>query len=262
MLSGLYTGGTPNLQALGLTLGASPALILELTASDAITGAIYLFLLTSILPPLFGSILPPFHSESGTGEAADEQKPTRLESPGPDISRYRLAGEILLFTIGWVALFLVGLHWLGHSQQTVLVLMGITGGGILWSRIPWVQLRAEAAGKTGDYLLGVFAFSLSLRGDWAGFLSHTSPVLMLTAFSMTLSILLHLIFCRLTATDRDTFMISSTAAIYGPPFVTQIAGVLGNRTLLLPGILAGLVGYAAGNYVGLAVYGLLSLALP
>jgi uncharacterized membrane protein len=76
------------------------------------------------------------------------------------------------------------------------------------------------------------------------------------------SIGLHLLLSKLFKIDRDTFLISSTAAIYGPPFVTQIATVIKNKYLLMPGILAGLLGYAIGNYIGLAVYYLLVAFQP
>jgi uncharacterized membrane protein len=76
------------------------------------------------------------------------------------------------------------------------------------------------------------------------------------------SIGLHLILSKLFGIDRDTFLISSTAAIYGPPFVTQIATVIKNKYLMMPGILAGLLGYALGNYIGLAVYYLLVTYQP
>jgi len=61
--------------------------------------------------------------------------------------------------------------------------------------------------------------------------------------------------------DRDTMMISSTAAICSPPFVGMVAGALGNRALIAPGIAAGILGYAMGNYLGVMASRLLSLFL-
>ena len=53
--------------------------------------------------------------------------------------------------------------------------------------------------------------------------------------------------------DRDTVLITSTASIFGPAFVGQIAQVLGNRHIVFGGMATGLVGYAIGNYLGIGV---------
>jgi uncharacterized membrane protein len=103
----------------------------------------------------------------------------------------------------------------------------------------------------------VFALSLSFQGKWSEILKGSNVIITITALSMYGSILLHLIISKILRIDRDTFLITSTAAIYGPPFVTQIASVIKNKELLMPGIMAGLTGYALGNYIGLAVYYLL-----
>ena len=100
----------------------------------------------------------------------------------------------------------------------------------------------------------VFALSLSFQGKWSEILTGSNVIITVTALSMYGSILLHLIIGKIMRIDRDTFLITSTAAIYGPPFVTQVASVLKNKDLLMPGIMAGLTGYAIGNYIGLAVY--------
>ena len=48
-------------------------------------------------------------------------------------------------------------------------------------------------------------------------------------------------------------MITSTAAIYGPVFVGQIASAIGNKKLIFTGIALGLLGFAVGNYLGIGL---------
>ena len=48
-------------------------------------------------------------------------------------------------------------------------------------------------------------------------------------------------------------MITSTAALYGPAFIGQIATILGNKRIIIAGIATGIIGYAIGNYLGLSV---------
>ena len=63
------------------------------------------------------------------------------------------------------------------------------------------------------------------------------------------------------AIDRDTLMVASTAAFFGPVFVAQVAAAIRNPSLLAPGIAVGLLGFAIGNYLGLGVAYLMQWAL-
>ena len=50
-----------------------------------------------------------------------------------------------------------------------------------------------------------------------------------------------------------TLAVASQANIGGPASVIALCGTRGYPSSLLPGIAVGLFGYAAGNYLGLAV---------
>ena len=58
--------------------------------------------------------------------------------------------------------------------------------------------------------------------------------------------------------DRDTVIIASTAAIFGPAFIGPVANAIGNRDIIAMGIALGLIGYAIGNYFGLGLAYLLN----
>jgi uncharacterized membrane protein len=53
-------------------------------------------------------------------------------------------------------------------------------------------------------------------------------------------------------------LITSTAAICSPPFVGMVGIALRNRRIIAAGITSGIIGYAIGNYLGVAVSYLLS----
>jgi uncharacterized membrane protein len=53
--------------------------------------------------------------------------------------------------------------------------------------------------------------------------------------------------------DLGVLTIASVATKAGPAFVPPIAGLKGWNHLVLPGILLGILGYAVGNYAGLAI---------
>ena len=57
---------------------------------------------------------------------------------------------------------------------------------------------------------------------------------------------------RLFRLDIRVLTIASAAAKTGPPSVVALANVHGWKTLVLPGVAMGLLGYAVGNYLGFA----------
>ena len=67
------------------------------------------------------------------------------------------------------------------------------------------------------------------------------------------SVMLHMLLGWIFRVDADTLLVTSTAAIYGPPFVPPLCEALKNRHLLISGLTTGLVGYAVGTQLGLAV---------
>jgi uncharacterized membrane protein len=84
-------------------------------------------------------------------------------------------------------------------------------------------------------------------------------MILYASVAMFSSILLHFIIAKLFKIDRDTFIITSTAGIYGPVFIGQIASTIGNRKLVFTGITLGLLGYAVGNFLGIGLANLLKM---
>ena len=249
MLTGLYTGGTPNMQAIGFALKGDPKLIVQLTAADALVGGSYLVLLTSIVPVITSYVLPRFKKPVIHDEVISTSTQIKMERWDYFI--------LIFFTLLWLSV-LLGLLYAGDLlENTAIILFFITGISIVLSFFKFIAKRSSTSFTMGEYLLLVFALSLSIQGKWSDITRGSNLIFIITAVSMYGSIGLHLILSKLFGIDRDTFLISSTAAIYGPPFVSQIATVIKNKYLLMPGILVGLLGYAIGNYIGLAVYYLL-----
>lgn len=254
MLTGLYIGGTPNMQAIGFALKGDPKLTVQLTAADALVGGSYLVLLTSIVPVVISYILPDFKKPVTCDEVISISSPIKIE--------HRDYFILLFFTLAWLAILLGLLYASNLLENTAIILFFLTGISIVLSFLKFIAKRSATSFTFGEYLLLVFALSLSIQGKWSDITRGSNLLFIITAVSMYGSIGLHLILSKLFGIDRDTFLISSTAAIYGPPFVTQIASVIKNKYLLMPGILAGLLGYALGNYIGLAVYYLLVTFQP
>ncbi|MCK5701308.1 MAG: DUF819 family protein, partial [Cyclobacteriaceae bacterium] len=67
------------------------------------------------------------------------------------------------------------------------------------------------------------------------------------------SMAIHVFLSYIFKVDSDTTIITITALTYSAPFVPVVAGALKNKNLIISGLTVGILGYAIGNYLGLAI---------
>jgi uncharacterized membrane protein len=258
MLVGVYVGGTANMTAVGLSLETSNETFVVLNAADVIAGGSYLLFLLSLAPRLLSKVLRPF-----TGDAHADP----FEHPGQPLSRWTRAHAPAMAKAFGLAALIVGV-----SAGGALALLGKLDAGPVLLTITTLSLAAslsprvrgwEGAFELGEYVLLVFCVAVGSLADVSK-LGGTS--LLLVGFVVAVMVAastLHFTLCALFRIDLDTAIISSTAAIFGPPFIGPVAAVLKNRTLVGPGLTLGLAGIALGTYLGLATaYALKALAMP
>ena len=73
------------------------------------------------------------------------------------------------------------------------------------------------------------------------------------------SLMLQVIFAKIFRIDSDMMVIASVTYINSPPFVPMMAAAMKNKDVLIPGLTIGVIGYAAGNYLGFLMSQLLGL---
>jgi uncharacterized membrane protein len=243
MLVGMYTGGTPNMQAIGLALGADNELLILVNAADIFCGGIYLLLLLSIVPRLTARFLPAYQGEKETIDEA-----TTLQSA------FSLgAGKALALSLG-INAFSLGLAYLlfGNLSNSVFIILSITTLSVAASLMPPVR-NWPGGFELGELFLLLFCVALGLQADFKALLSNGFDVVVFTAVALSLTIVVNWILAWLFRIDRDTMLIAFTAGIYGPAFIGQVATVIGNKRLIFTGVALGLLGYAVGNYLGIGL---------
>ena len=249
MLSGLYSGGTPNLNAVGRSLEVSAETIIYMNAADIVTGGLYLLFLTSAAPFIFGKILPAYQTQDIDNEEFIKQE------NGLTLAVIFKSG---LLTSGIVAAAAGGTWlWTGALKSVGLILLLLTTFSVAASLIPTVR-HWTGTFTIGEYLLLIFCTAIGLSADFSEVPAEAFLLAGYTAAVLLTTVILHLVLCRLRGIDRDTMLITSTAALYGPPFVAQMVSVLGNRQVLFGGMASGLAGYAVGNYLGILTAELLA----
>ena len=260
MLVGVYTGGTPNLIAVGVGLKVSEETLVLINTADVITGGLYFLFLISVAKWLWGKILPPFKplkSEEETRQA-EAQAAAAGEKPAP-VRFFALAGLFLL-SVAIVGVS-AGISFLiAGKLETSIVMLIITTLGIAASFNKKIR-HTPGTYETGHYLILVFSLAIGVNADIAKLFSSSSVVFLYVAFTLVVAVLLHILLARIFRIDTDTAIITSTAGIFGPAFIPPVAEAMKNREVIVSGLTCGLVGYATGNYLGFAVAWLLRALL-
>ena len=250
MLVGVYTGGTPNLTAIGIALGVSEEMFIQVNGADVLVGAAYLLPLMTVVPIVYRRLLPAFRftdpEAEGEPDAQEVQPaPWARRRIGLLLASIALAAGLVGGSIG-VSILLFG------EIQEALVILAITTGGIAFSFVEKVRAIGDSY-EAGQYLLLMFCVTIGTIADVGEIVAAGPTILAYVAFVMLGSIVLHLVLAMVFRIDADTVVITSTAAIYGPPFIGPVANVLKNREVVVSGLTTGVVGLALGNYAGLAL---------
>lgn len=255
MIVGLYTGGTPNLMAIGAALSVNDSNIILANASDVVVGGAYFLLLISVMPKIARKFLKPFQQ---TEAAADEGYVERLEQnfvPEKEPFSIRtilrhvpivLLGILSLAIAAGIALLTTG------KLDVVVIMLVVTTCGIGFSFIKKVR-SAPGSYTVGQYLILMFSFGIGLSFNFGALNKGALLLLAMFATAQFGAILLHLLLCKVFRIDSDTSLITSTAGIYGPAFIVPAADAMGNREVILPGLICGILGYAIGNYLGIGI---------
>lgn len=255
MLVGVYTGGTPNLAAIGNALAVDPVMYVAVHGSDVVASAIVLFFLVGAAPRLYRRILPPFAIEDG--EDGDDRDFSPHFS-GWSAGELREMGLALLSALGIVAVGASPMLFLPEATALPLSILAITTLGIAASLLERIR-RLRNSFQLGYYLILAFSVTVSSMANVRE-LSVSAPIVL--AYVATLLVIvsaIHLLLSRLLKVDRDTHIITATSFIFSPPFVPVVAAALGNRRVVLSGILIGVTGWVIGNYMGFALAYLLRL---
>lgn len=265
MLTGVYTGGTINLAALKSMLGVSEETYILLNSYDMIISFLFLVFLLSCGIRLFRKILPDETSRAASQEDMDEIR-KEIDKAGENPYKCLFTREGLKdagFLLG-LSVVIVGISaglglLAGDSRFMVVLILMLTTLGIAASFLPAVKTKKYGY-DIGMYLIYIFCIVVASMADLSK-LDLASGANMLGYLTLVIfgSLLLQVVFARIFKIDSDTMVISSVAFICSPPFVPMMAAAMKNRRVLVSGLSIGIVGYAAGNYLGFLISRLLEI---
>lgn len=257
LMTGIYTGGTMNFAALGNMLNIDPSLItLTLTFEEIVTFPLIVFIVAGGYK-LFRRLLP----------AADEN-PQADSSILVDIDNFEnyngmlqrgTFGRMMLGFLLSVVLLCVGLGLsllLTHRVNELVVILTITTLAIALSFNPKVRALPKTF-ELGMFFILIFSVVVASQFNIHQIDQSSLKLLMYILFVMLSSIMLHVIVCRIFKVNGDLFTAGLVGLLCSPPFVPPVVSAMGNRKVLVSGIVIGLVGYACGTYMGALIAWLL-----
>ena len=265
-----YTGGGMNFAALARALDTSNDLFTAAVAADVSLTAVWM--VACLAAPLLldgrgrggtaatsaaSAAAPAEPAEAGSagGAASDRGGP----ADGADTLERALTDSVrplALVDLAAVAALAVAAVWAAGALARVSPATIV----LLIAQLPVVQ-RLTGAALLGNYLLLLFLAANGAQSVVANIFRLGPAVFW---FALT-TVLVHGIGIfgvgRLLGLDAGTLAIASQANIGGPPSAVALASARGYASLVLPGVAAGLLGYAVGNYLGFGVAALVRMLI-
>ena len=280
MLAGKCTGGTLNAAAIKEGLRISDSTYILLTTYDIVICFFYFVFLLAGGIRLFRRL---YGEKTRRDISAEDAAAIKEEMAAVKANPYKglwskagfaQIGKVLGLTILVVILgaglsYLIG--WIFGADLANF--MNEKKGG--WFMAPFILMlttlgialsfwkpikKLNKSYDLGMYLIYIFSLAIASMADLSNLqIMENLHMVAYLAFAIFVSLFIHALICRFLKVDADSMVISSVAFINSPPFVPMISNAMKNRAALVTGISSGLIGYAVGNYLGIAMAKLLHL---
>ena len=260
MMTGIYTGGTMNFNALGAALHVDRSVMAIVLAFQMVITTPYIFFLLGGGYKVFRKLLP-YKDITHKGRMDEDEVDTA------DVENYRgmfekknfigmmkgLGISIVFLAIGaGLALLITG------TLNELVVILTITTLSIIASFFKKVRELPKTF-ELGMFFILIFSVIVASMFDIKSVNGGSLYIGGFVLWIMGISVALHLIMCRIAKVSGDLFCVCQVGLLCSPPFVPPIAGAMKNKKVLISGIVVGLVGYAIGTYLGALLAWLLGM---
>ena len=260
MMTGIYTGGTMNFNALGASLGVDKSVMAIVLAFQMVITTPYIFFLLGGGYKIFRKLLPykdithKGRTDDGGVETADVENYHNMLEKKNLLGMIKGLGLSFLFlAIGaGLALLITG------TLNELVVILTITTLSIIASFFKKVRELPKTF-ELGMFFILVFSVIVASMFNINSVNGGSLYIGGFVLWIMGVSVALHLLLCRIAKVSGDLFCVCQVGLLCSPPFVPPIAGAMQNKKVLISGIVVGLVGYAIGTYCGALLAWILGL---
>lgn len=250
VMTGIYTGGIPNIGAISKAVALPNDLYLLVTSYDLIVTGLYLIFVVFFGKTVFRFLLP---SKQPLRDYSEESADAQSSNKKNFWRKMAAVGVALL-----VAAVAYGVSLVVPIDNSVaIIILVLTTISLALSFCKPIK-RLGNTFDLGLYFVYVFCLSIATMVNIHDLkLLENLHILYYIAFTVFGSLVLQIILAKIFRIDGDTVLVSSIALINSPPFVPMVAAILKNRDVVIVGLAIGLLGYAIGNYLGVGIYYLL-----
>ncbi len=268
MMTGTYTGGSPNLVAMSDAFGATGDLVTASIIADNLLMAIYFFVLIAIPTrkfflkhynhPIMDKIEKEGDLEEGETRASQYWTPKKVSLK--DIAFTVSVSFVIVAVSDAIAGFLGGVIPTGNFGLDLLngllgnkylILTTITM--ILATNFSELFSNIGGAQELGTFLIHIFFGVIGVPAS-IGLIIKKSPILLVfCAIIVFVNLLFTLLVGKLFKFNLEEMMVAANANVGGPTTAAAMAIAKGWNTLIIPAILTGTLGYVLGNYYGVLV---------
>lgn len=254
-LAGTYSGGSLNFASVGRAVELSGALFTGAVAADNLATALWLAATLSLpvwLRRFYPAAEAPEQSrDSATGapDGAGGSGSARADHPYFAREGMSAMSTANVFAAGLALVW--ASEWLG-GLVGVPAILWLTTLALALGHSPWYR-RAPGAMQLGSVSLHFFFVLIGILSRFSEIAAVGPAVLFFTLLVVGVHGVFVFAAGKLLRLDVGTIAVASQAAVGGPSSALAVAVSREWRHLVLPGVAVGLLGYAVGTYLGLAV---------
>jgi uncharacterized membrane protein len=246
--AGAFAGGGMNFAAVGRGLQMSPDLFAAAFVADNLSTVPYLLAQVGLF-----TLLAPYYRK--LPETAPASPSTEGPSSYEDPRRYWTSAEISITDLALLSALPLGALYLSRRLSPLLPgfpeVLWLTTLALIAAQVPWMR-KLKGAAVLSYFSLHLFFIVIGANSD-----IHEVIKAGFSVFAYMLTIIaIHAVtvygFGRLLDADLPTISIASQAAVGGPGSAMALAMAMKWNSLVTPGIIVGIFGYAIGNYLGFA----------
>ena len=243
MYAATYTGGSVNFNSVALVneLSRDGTMYGVAVAIDNVVGSTSL-LVSVVLAPILARrwAVPETVGTPHYDSYAESQAASPLDL---SIAAAAAVGAIMLS------------QWLADHIQQVHQVLWLTGIALIAAQTPLGRLGSRVE-SIAIVLLYLFIAAIGIDVSYQKVVENGELALatgLLAASGMLIHFLVMLLIGPRIVKDPALILVVSQANIGGPPTALALADAFGRKDLRIPGVAVGLIGYAVGTYLGIAI---------
>ncbi len=220
MAIGLYTGGTPNLNAIGNIFGLDKTLIGVANLSDMLIGGVFYMFLLILAKPMLKSFLGLPKDKRYMRNEAKIKKESLNKTSVSEMIKPMSKSFLLAFSMTALgALIGVGIWFAMGAEQGRLIdllvptlMISVTVFGVIASFNKKIRER-QGSESLGQYLILVFSFALASSMDLERITSSILPILLLYGAITIMAFVIHVLISKWMKIDVDCVIVTATAGL-------------------------------------------------